>query len=66
MIIETTNELNKLIASFGDVDLDKLIELLADKKIVLSPVIARLVQDKAAWLDITITHITHITHIIKV
>ena len=48
MIIETTNELNKLIASFGDVDLDKLIELLADKKIVLSPVIARLVQDKAA------------------
>ena len=48
MIIETSQQLNDLIASFGSIDPDKLIELLADKKIILSPTIARLVQDKAA------------------
>ena len=48
MVIETQKQLHDFISMFGLVDSDKIITLLADKKVIVSPVIAKLIQDKAA------------------
>ena len=48
MIIETQKQLHDFISMFGLVDSDKIITLLADKKVVVSHSIYKLIQDKAA------------------
>lgn len=48
MIIETAKELNEFIASVGTVAPDKIIALLADRKVIVSQPIYRLIQEKAA------------------
>lgn len=60
MIIQTAKELNAFIASVGTIAPTDIVALLAARKVIVSPTIARLLKDKAAQ------SITHITQIIKV
>ena len=48
MIIQTAKELNAFIASVGTIAPTDIVALLAARKVIVSPTIARLLKDKAA------------------
>ena len=48
MLINPYSDPVKFIASFGKLDPEKIIALLAERKIIVSPEIAKLIQEKAA------------------
>ena len=49
--IQTVADLNKFVALFGSLQPDDIIDKLADKKLIVSPVIAKLITDKIIATD---------------